>query len=399
LNISLIFISKTPISKIVGDKIAPWWYLENGFNIEYWNISAIEYTSKQLRAYFAGHPEYRFRFPNEKVFTSKQEIEKALLKTGKKVIFNYIDFSQQKNDYWLRRLFKKYGVKYFVGPRRTSELYDSTITNKFWKKIVDAIHNKDFFLKVKCSINNYTKEMLYKFTSSAYQKPVFVVSSGKLGRVEWKARTNTETILSVPSIDILWNNSINIVETYYCVFVDDGVFYSPDKAMFTEGKVSRTCSDKETYKKNICRVFDEIENRKKLKVIIAASGKYLYPNNDLFGGREIYYYKTNQLIQHSSLVIAHASSGVMQAVADMKPIILLLDKSFIPTKNQKIIKMGDFLNIKSIWSSDLDSSHIDNVAVNKSRNNQILKDYFCENGVAGDYRIMIKNKIIDTCEE
>ena len=57
-----------------------------------------------------------------------------------------------------------------------------------------------------------------------------------------------------------------------------------------------TCLDIEEYSTNICTVFDMVEKTLDCKVVVATSGKYKYPDSKIFGGREIFYSKTNQLI-------------------------------------------------------------------------------------------------------
>ena len=105
----IIYLSCTPISKIVGDKIDPWWYLNNGFKVEFWNLSAIYYSKKSLDHYFGGATDYKFIFPNEKVIIKKITLEEELKKVREDTIFNLIDFGQG-NDLWILSLFKRYKI-------------------------------------------------------------------------------------------------------------------------------------------------------------------------------------------------------------------------------------------------------------------------------------------------
>jgi hypothetical protein len=397
MNISLIFISGTPTSKIVGDKIDPYWFQNNGFHVEFWNLSEINYSQKKLARYFGGHPEYRYKFPNEKCFTTKTEVGEALSKCPKNTIFNYLDFGQT-NDYWLRRYFTIYKCEYYVGARRTSEIQSTQSKSEYLTKKIVQLKDRKFITqygkKLVSRIYTIFNDFLYKNTEFL-KKPLFTVTSGRLGRIQWDKITQTKSILSVPSIDISWHKSNQIINDHYCVYIDDAVIYSPDKSM-EDSLDASTAIDIKFFQENICKVFDEIERAKEIKVVVAASGKYQYESSAIFGNRDIFYHKTNELIQHSNLVLGHCSSGLMQAVVDMKPIILMLDRSFIPIKNEKVLRMGDFLGVEPIWSIGINSQYISSVVANFTRNEEIIRDYFCEEDVSGDYRIIIRKKIIQT---
>ena len=69
------------------------------------------------------------------------------------------------------------------------------------------------------------------------------------------------------------------------------------------------------------------------------------------------------MIQHASLVIAHCSQGILQVIVSKKPMLLLLDDSFVPWKNTKIQAVGEVLNIKPIWSSKFIDFRLDSLDI------------------------------------
>jgi len=75
----IIYLSCTPVSSIVGNKIDPWWFKSKGFEVEYWNVTKINYTEKALDTYFGGSPDYKFTFPNEIVIRNRIELEVLLI--------------------------------------------------------------------------------------------------------------------------------------------------------------------------------------------------------------------------------------------------------------------------------------------------------------------------------
>jgi len=346
----LIFISGTPVSIIVGEKLNPKHYVDKGFEVEYWDLARIYYDEKKLAAYFGGNKRYRYQFPKENIFVQKSQVKDAFKTLNSDVVFCHVDFNQE-NDYWLRRLFKRYCIDYYSGPRRTTEYgcfqkNDTSGISHFSFKILSAFRSRARVGYIQQKICN----ILYNYTKY-YQKPIFVAGSGTLGRNEMLKLTRSKKFVSVPSTDFAWLELPKLISTPYCTYVDDAVIYSPDQSM-TKGK-SSTCHNLTEYSKNICKVFDTIEKTLGCKVVVAASRKYKYPDSKLFGGREIFYGKTNQLIQHSSLVVGHASSGTWQAIVSSKAIILLWDPSFIKAKNVAVRQASIFFRF--------DSYHVDGV--------------------------------------
>lgn len=220
-----------------------------------------------------------------------------------------------------------------------------------------------------------------------------MVASGKVGVQYWVERTRATKWLSVQSEDVTWNALPQLVEFKYAVFVDDAVAYSPDKFMM-EG-IQSTCHDLNGYYKNLRRVFEIVEETLGVYVVIAASGKFSYPDSGCFGGREVYYRCTNQLIQHSDLVIGHSSSGLWQCTVDDKPVLLLQDQYLLCSKNNATADMAAFLNAALSATSDVTGEYIKWVMTNidAQHNQSLIKKYFFEH-FGGDNAMDAKEKIM-----
>ena len=381
----IIFISGNPISNQVGEKINPFWYEVKGFNVEYWNLCELYFTKEALASYFCGHEKYYFRFSNERKFLTKSEVSQALEGMSSNVVFCHIDFNSL-DDFWLRRLFKRFSIQYYVGPRRTAErnsgLKKSLFKSGFlFKKIISAMRKRLKYTHIKMQLSNF----IYRHTDF-YQKPTFVAGSGLYGRNELLSMTKSRHYISVPSNDLEWKYVPNLINEPYCVFVDDGVLYSPDKNL-NSGK-KQTTSSVRNYSDSINRVFDLVENTLNVKVVIAASFKFDYKNNDIFGNRDIFYGKTNQLIQHSNLVLGHSSSATWQALVNFKPIILLLDSSF-NEKNIATTIAAAFLGLIPIDSAKLNATDVKGVIVNREHYNKLVECFFCERNLTSTAKDLI----------
>ena len=106
----IIFYNGTPLSNTYGEKINLKWFSENGYEVELWNLSPIYYSEKNINNYFKFGYKYEYFFYNEKIFTTKKEVIKALNKEDKNTIFNSMDFGNHDH-YWILRQFKILNLK------------------------------------------------------------------------------------------------------------------------------------------------------------------------------------------------------------------------------------------------------------------------------------------------
>lgn len=105
----------------------------------------------------------------------------------------------------------------------------------------------------------------------------------------------------------------------YILFLDDALFNHPDDEII--GNFT-TAQLREEYKTELKNFFDRIEVESGKKVIIASHPKVNHAR-DSFGERDIIRFKTRELVQKSSLVLAHFSSSISYAVCYEKPIYFL----------------------------------------------------------------------------
>ena len=202
--------------------------------------------------------------------------------------------------------------------------------------------------------------------------------------------------LNIPSIDINWYKTKRMIKHNYGVYVDDTIFNSPDFSLNGNTDLRVRSYDLNNFLKKLLGVFDLIEDYLKIKIIIAASGKYKY-NNNPYGSREIIYNKTNPLIQHAEIVVGHSSSGLFQAIIENIPIIILNDKeSLYNEKRMSINRVAKFLGLKPVELKTFNISSLDNNIVNEKRNRKLINDYFLDDRLLNtekEYNNTIANKI------
>lgn len=122
---------------------------------------------------------------------------------------------------------------------------------------------------------------------------------------------------------LLNRESANIVNRKYILFIDSSVYYHPIDFAKPDN-VFRP----DYYLEQINHYFDLIEVKCGLPVVIA-----LHPvsteklSSESFNGRETYYGKTAQLIQHAEFVMSHYSTSLINAVFAEKPVTVLSSKN------------------------------------------------------------------------
>jgi len=104
-----------------------------------------------------------------------------------------------------------------------------------------------------------------------------------------------------------------------CVFLDENACHNVDFAILNLRPLTP-----EKYFPSMARLFDVIEKKTGLKVVIAAHPRSHYEQmSGIYGEREIIKGKTVELVAKSSLVLLHGSTAVSFAVLFNKPAVII----------------------------------------------------------------------------
>jgi hypothetical protein len=134
-------------------------------------------------------------------------------------------------------------------------------------------------------------------------------------------------------------NIKRFTEKKYCVFLDEYLPFHPDLQVINLKKIEPI-----KYYSSLLSFFDFLEQKLNLKVVIAAHPKANY-NNEQFEGREIYKYKTSELVKDAEFVISHFSTSISFAVLNYKPII------FCYTNEYKLAYRTNFFDFM-LWHAN-----------------------------------------------
>ena len=379
----IIFLSGIPTSKIVGEKFGILWFKNNGYDVDFWDITKLFWHKSSINQYFSGNDDFKFNFENTFQISNKKDFIEHLKVLKSNTIICFLSFHTH-NDFWILRLLKKYNVNYYVGPRMP--IYKTNNLEKGKKDLIKEIIRSENIKKLFSYrfFMNKINEFLFQNTSY-FKKPLFVASSGKVGKTEELKRSKADSFVSILSTDIMWKKPIRIINYKYGVFIDDTILFSPDIAL--NNKYPRgICLNSDGYQKNMSKIFNLIEKEYSLRIIISASGKYKYKNKNTYGGREIIYERTHDLLSFSEIAIAHTSTAIFQTLLYPQLLLLLKDENIVERKNNGVDILGNFLNIKVQDTQLFSLKDLRKSKINKKNAEFLLDNFFYDKDLCDQYK-------------
>ncbi len=260
----------------------------------------------------------------------------------------------------LFRMLKKFNVRYCIV--YSGALPQSNIKDKTTKvnMLINRIKQVFDWHKLKNYISGRVTRYLRKYTN-IYPLPdkLFItIGSDAANRYSKTYPRMKNRLVPINSYDydnylkyINNNPSVNENTEKLCVFIDEGATHHPDFAIVGEEPLQE-----ESYFHSMNRLFDIIELKTGLKVIIAAHPRSSYEAMpEVFGGREIIKGKTIDLVAKSSMVVTHFSTAVSYAVLFTKPIMVVKTREMINTGLAKSVDvMAESLGLVAIDIDNID---------------------------------------------
>lgn len=169
-----------------------------------------------------------------------------------------------------------------------------------------------------------------------------------------------------------------------CVFIDEAATHHSDYYILGLKPL-----DKEAYFNSMNRLFDDIEIKTGLRVIVAAHPKSRYEDmSEAFKGREIIKGKTLELVSQSSMVIMHASTSASFAVLFKKPVMVVKTKEMIDKGwyAEWVDTMAEALGLVAVNIDDinlLNTLNFNYSEWNMANYNDYIKKYLMSEASAG----------------
>lgn len=133
----------------------------------------------------------------------------------------------------------------------------------------------------------------------------------------------------------------SIYNEKFCVFIDQYLPYHTD--LIKMG----ICIDANKYYQDMNKLFDLIEEKLGIKVVIAAHPRSDYEKNSgAFGDRDIVYNKTCQLVKEAEFVIYHFSNSLAYVTLFNKPLLVVVNNEILHFFSEAVNKICQQMNVK-----------------------------------------------------
>ncbi len=357
----LIVCNSLPTSRIFGEKVDAWWYSENGFDVEFWDLAPLFIASEKLGGFYSGAENYRYQGPGHTIFSDPAELAEALRKNATAIFFYLSRFDRILNDDFLIDLFNQNRIKYVF---QHFDPYDPTV-----------------------SFSDYLKKPLRDLRARWFSRscdPVAIVTSGTAGRRQAAALYPSAQVISIPSVKVLWDEGVSEERIRYAVFVDESMAFDPDAQLHQ----NILCVDVDSYYGRMKELFRVVEESLNIPVKIGCSGKYYYPDPQAcFGSREVLYGETLRLVQSCSLAIGHLSLALDQAIVSRKPVVLVDDAAFTPWRRNGFRDVIRRFQQDPMLNAEIGREQLElAMSLDLSFYQDVEEQYFREPGGTGDYR-------------
>lgn len=285
-----------------------------GFHIEFWSLA--NYCFRVVSIKDTLQEEYTREINTLKEF--KQAAANTSLDNTIFIIEGYLALLKPNINSYLIKLGAT-TIKYQLSTT------DSVKKKKFSFERI-SILSKQELLRLPYTIS----KILYTKLKHKLHKPTtHIISSGNLHPCDIQINHSDYTLYQESRIP---NNRPS--NQQYIVFLDQFYPFHPDY----ESHMINITHNAELFFKDINNFFRTIEKQYNIKVVIAAHPKATY-TKEQFNNREIYYGKTNELVQYSNGVITIHSSAISFVIMHNKPLILITTND-IEQSSSTIIQEG-----------------------------------------------------------
>lgn len=358
-----------PTARLFGGKVDAWWYKNNGFDVEFWDLAPLFWPKENLDQYYGGCDNYRYIGPSHQVFTKAENVLSAMRGLTKNMVVWNLRGFYGKKDVWIFDELQRKGIPYYL------QRFDTSI----------ELHNPYKWLIEFLRIG---KQSFF----NRRMKPKGVIGSGRRGRSYALRFFPNARFISIPSVKVLWQNSEPVpeVEVPYNLFVDENIDYAPDAKLLGYD----VCLDPDSYYCRLNQLFDDIEDWSGRPVVIAASGKFQY-QRDRFNGRRLIYGRTLPLIQNSSYVIGHMSLALDQCLVSKKPFLRIDAPEFTKKKREGFPYSLLSLICQPILMTKVTKAvYLQSLSLNADMMKEIIFDYLREDGATEDYHLILAEEFL-----
>lgn len=311
--VKVLFFVTTPFSKRDYDRYGIDIFLENGLDIQVWDLTFALYPDLKEKIFQSDV----FQWEKCIVFNSKSAVLTALRNCPPQTIIINPSVDICLDTLKMYRLISKQKIPYIRTPVSGS-------IPPLEKIRIDAVIQRILkAFNVKKLLDYLLKKMPLELLG--VHPATFVIAEGFSSQIKRLGITKKTKIIRTHSLDydiFLKIHSMEELESKTAVFLDSYLPYHPDY-LFTK---ERPIVTPDMYYPQVCNFFDFVEKKYGLEVIIASHPRAKYEEKpfDLFQGRSIIKGKTAELVQQSKIVFSHGSTALSFAVLFKKPVLFIM---------------------------------------------------------------------------
>lgn len=344
-------------------------YIQEGFNVEYWDLSTIIYGQLSL-VDTIDEPYIRH-------FDSFKSWKGQLLKTDMSATI----FIVEVVNVWKNRLIFKTLSDVNAFMVRIDQYGNTALAMTKYDILGKLLNLKNIPQLIANKI--LSKRYNYYRRKNNIQNYNLYFGSSSLGNI-------VTNYINHPDYEQYSVKKDNLVETKpFILFIDNYFPLHPDFEIFYGVRLDG--ADK--YQKSLCLYFDYLESKYGIPVVIAAHPKANY-SADTFEGRDIVKYKTVELVIKASYVIMHASNSISFVLLANKPLLMITTNGYkaVPFLYLRLKQLARLVNCQIL---NIDEHAYDNInfkTVERTLRDEYIYTYLTKENIKNKHNI---NIIID----
>ena len=319
----IIFFIQAHFSKRDYDRYGIETLINNGFEVEVWDF--VSFLANDV--YQEATSQDPIKWNGYRIFKKKKEAISAIFGLNQScIIFSFLSYS-----------FRSLAIYRAISKRKLF------YCEQAFALPITALSPKQKLAK---KIANFTIKKLFMRIFRIIPSGILGVKPADLSLVEAEKFLPTEAPISTEG-KILWAHNfdydlfLKTNGTTLAIKKDKGVFLDQYLPLHSDSIYSgiKPILGPEEYYAALRRFFDYLEDKFKVKVIIAAHPRSHYEDMpNLFGGREVVIGKTIELVKDAGFVIVHNSTAINFAVLFKRPLLFLTSDKIIESHNKGLIE-------------------------------------------------------------
>lgn len=355
----ITYVFPFPPSPDFKDKFFHDEFLSHGYRIEYWDVSS-------LLDYDMPNIDDKLEIAWKKI-ENRKSLRKELMADKIKSSIYVVQVTKNLQSFPLYREFSRAGKKMVFFGRG----YLPTVEREgkglgyYLNKIFYSANAWDLVVSKLFLIANQYLQLIKKyeiaFVAGRFSRSFHMKDSLKICGIN-----HFDVDLAVRSM----GERPSDIPDHYMVFLDENLPFHRD--LINKSITNTNLVDPEKYYKPLNKFFSKIETKFNKKIVIAAHPTANRHANH-YDGRPIYFLRTNELVRHADLVLAHGSTAISFAVIHKKILRLITSDEIVRVNPYYVCDLMDrtakLLKVP-IWNADnpFVSNQVNSISLNGYEN-------------------------------